>query len=74
MWLPSSVVVHKLAAKQLLLLRSQRETMRRPDVADRAVVTFDLDIDFTGALNWNVKQHFVFVTARWTTGDGVRRR
>lgn len=67
LWIRPTYTVSKLELKELKTLRPQRETLHRPEVTDRAIVTFDLDADLRGVFNWNVKQLFVFVTARYAT-------
>ncbi len=59
--------VNKLELRQVKALRAGQESWQRPDVTDRAIVTFDLDCDLRGVFNWNVKQLFVYVTARYAT-------
>ena len=66
-WLRPEPVVRLLELRQLKTLRPQRESLRRGEVTDRAILTFDLDADLTRVFNWNVKQLFVFVTARFRT-------
>ena len=43
LWLPSKPVVSQLRISKLLTLRPQQESIRRPDLQDRAIFTFDLD-------------------------------
>ncbi len=60
--------MRKLELRNLRTLRSMRESLQRGEVSDRAIVTFDLEADLRGVFNWNVKQLFVYVTARYATG------
>jgi len=34
---------------------------------DRALISFDMDVDLAPAFNWNIKQLFVFVVAEYAT-------
>ena len=43
LWLPSKPVVSQLRISKLITLRPQQESIRRPDLQDRAIFTFDLD-------------------------------
>ena len=64
--------VRTLRVNRLLTLRGQQESLRRPDVQDRAILTFDLDADLSGVFNWNVKQLFVYISATYKTQTNVR--
>ncbi len=79
LWLPPRYAVHKLEVRAVKTLRPQREAWAAAAAAaagrldggviDRAILTFDLDADLRGVFNWNVKQLFVYVTARYGTPD-----
>ena len=43
LWMEPSPVVSRLRINKLLTLRPQQESIRRPDLQDRAIFTFDLD-------------------------------
>jgi signal peptidase complex subunit 3 len=64
LWLPATPVVRVLRVNKLKSFRVQKESMR-PELQDRAVLSFDLDADLTGVFNWNVKQLFVYVSATY---------
>ncbi len=70
-WLPVSYKVTRLELKHLKTLRPQRESRIFADITDRAILTFDLDADLRGVFNWNVKQIFVFITAKYTTSSNA---
>lgn len=53
-------VVNVLALNELKSLKSHAGV-------DRALLSFDIDADLTGAFNWNIKQLFVFVVAEYAT-------
>lgn len=38
---------------------------------DRALLSFDMDVDLTPAFHWNVKQLFVYVVAHYDTEDPI---
>ena len=63
-------VIHRL---QLNTLRS----LKSHGGVDRALLSFDIDVDLSPAFHWNVKQLFVYVVAHYdtfeTTKDGTTR-
>lgn len=67
LWLEPKHNVRKLELKQLKTLRSMRESLQRGELTDRAILTFDLDADLRGVFNWNVKQLFIYITAKYQT-------
>lgn len=67
LWMEPKPVIHTLRVNRLLTLRGQQESLRRVDVQDRAILTFDLDADLSGVFNWNVKQLFVYISATYKT-------
>ena len=70
-WLPPSYKINRLELRQLKTLRPQRENWQRQEMTDRAIVTFDLDIDLRKVWNWNVKQLFIYITARYVTKENI---
>ena len=36
---------------------------------DRSLLSFDINVDLTGAFHWNIKQLFVYVVASYSTPD-----
>mmetsp|Transcript_2949 Transcript_2949/g.8993 ORF Transcript_2949/g.8993 Transcript_2949/m.8993 type:complete len:150 (+) Transcript_2949:349-798(+) len=62
---PASPTVNSLRVYDLRRLHQFRGS-------DRAILTVDMDVDFTPLWNWNVKQIFVFVVAEYR--GSVHRR
>ena len=57
------IVVKVLALNTLRSLKSHGGV-------DRALLSFDIQVDLTPAFHWNVKQLFVYVVAIYETPDG----
>eukprot|EP00980_Cylindrotheca_fusiformis_P012680 scaffold3103_cov136-Cylindrotheca_fusiformis.AAC.18 len=55
-------IVHKLELRTLKSLKSHGGV-------DRALFSFDLDVDFQPAFHWNIKQLFTYVVASYETKD-----
>jgi signal peptidase complex subunit 3 len=58
--------VEKLELNQLRSLKSHGGV-------DRALLSFDIQVDFTPAFHWNVKQLFVYVVAQYETKDRMNQ-
>mmetsp|Transcript_6192 Transcript_6192/g.7841 ORF Transcript_6192/g.7841 Transcript_6192/m.7841 type:complete len:177 (+) Transcript_6192:174-704(+) len=56
--------VHKLKLKKLRSLKSHGGV-------DRALLSFDLNVDLNPAFHWNIKQLFVYVIATYKSDDNI---
>ena len=64
-FMESSPVVDKFEMNTLKRLTKHRGV-------DRAILTFDTSFDLSSVFNWNVKQLFVFVTAKYASESHPR--
>ena len=63
------VCVGKKTAVEILALNTLRSLKSHGGV-DRALLSFDIQVDLGPAFHWNVKQLFVYVVAIYETEDG----